>query len=407
MKSIETPEQKQTIPKMCIWQTFLFEDAPDFRQERGISRTLLVSLGGQEFGGLETHVLNLYKQLSTLSHRPLLLVAARSLLHRRAVEERLSFYAARWSRCRGFRHLLPFVFNELCKRHRIHIIHCNNRFEVRSAVRAATHCSAKVILNYHVPTQFDTGVLEGVDAFISPGPDIVGYVRENVRANRRAIQHIQVIPPLFDAEKFLGYRSDVEPAKWFAATFGIAVRPCPILCTIGNMVTDLEHKNYPLLLQAMALLIHDKETPVQAMLAGDGPIRPYLQELAKNLGIQDYVHFLGYTHLTPGVLHHSDIFVLASSREAFGIVYLEAGLMRKPAIGARNTGAEIAIVPEKTGLLFDNGSASSLADAIRRLVQDPGLAHTLGGRGYERVTRHFVPSAVIKQYDKLYTVLAS
>lgn len=366
-------------------------------------RILLVNLVGQGFGGLETHIVNLYKQLSARGHFPLILAAAGSDFHKRIASEGLSCHAVRGSRVRGFRHLFPIIFSKLCREYRIQAIHCNNRFEVASALRAGKKYSARVVFNHHVPDQFEPLFLKGIDAVISPGPEFIHFLDQENRTKKLGIKHVQVIPPLFDSDKFLKYRSPDKPAKWFSEHFGISIKPCPIICTIGNMVADLQHKNYPLLFKSMASLIYDQQTPVQAMLVGDGPSRSLLEELARSLNIQDYVHFLGYTsEKVPGVLYHSDMFVLASSKEAFGIVYLEAGLMCKPSVGARNTGAEVMIVHEKTGLLFENSSADSLAFAIKRMACDLAWGGQIGSQAFAHVTQHFSPSVVIEQYEELY-----
>ena len=376
-----------------------------------IPPTLLVSVVGQEFGGLEVHVLTLYKELCARGRNPLILVIANSPLHQRIQQAGLVSYAIPFYNFRGYYRVLSFVLTGvlawLCKRHDIEIVHCNHRFELRSALRVARIFGLKVILNYHVAVQFDTAILRGIDAFITTALNIVRYVDEKNRNDDLGIKQTQMIPPMFDAEKFLKFHSTVPHETWFGDTFGISIKPCAVISSIGNMVSDLQAKNYPLLFKAMAILIHEKRTPVQAVLVGDGPVRPYLENLVRTLDIEDYVHFLGCTfEHTPGVLYHSDIFVLASSREAFGIVFLEAGLMRKPAIGARNTGAEAIILHEKTGLLFQNDSADSLAAAIQILVNDPVRAHQFGAQAYDHIMKYFSPSMVVEQYESLYASLS-
>jgi len=364
------------------------------------------------FGGQETHVLNLYKRLSERGRRPLLVVMADSPLHRHVLQACLRCYALRHYRLPGSYRLLSLLLSVVllwvCSRHGVQVIHCNNRFELRSALWVAKFLDLRVILNYHVTAEFETKILEGTDAFVAPAPRIVDFVAKQNRVKALGLRQVRVLPPVFDADKFIAYRSMASPAEWFRTTFGIEIKPCPVICTIGNMVQDLQHKNYPLLFEALAILIHAKRTPVQAVLAGDGPVRSFLDGLARNLNIRDYVHFLGATsEHTPGVLHHSDVFVLASSREAFGIVYLEAGLMRKPSIGARRTGAENIIVDKETGLLFENGSPESLAAAIGEFVESPSYARQLGTQASVHIMAHFSPAWVVEQYEHLYASLIS
>lgn len=368
---------------------------------------LIVDLMTSGFGGKEAHVISLYRELTNLGFRPFLLVLGNSTLHERATGQGIRCATINYHKLPGYYSIVSILLSAkilwLCKRHDLGIIHCNNRFEVKSAKRVNEWVSAKVVFNYHVTSEFKTEVLTGVDAFISPSSEVAELVRERSASLKHGPREIRCIPPLFDAGRILGFRSDQPPAEWFKQTFGIDLKPHPIVSSIGNMVSDLEHKNYPLLFRATAHLIHTESTPVQLVLAGDGPARPYLQQLAQDLLIADHVHFLGSTNdATPGVLYHSDFFVLASSKEAFGLVFLEAGLMHKAAIGARNTGAEGIILHGKTGLLFENGDVASLANAMKQLISNASERQEFGDQGYMRVSETLLPSRVIHQYTETY-----
>ena len=224
---------------------------------------LIMNVIDAGFGGQETHVLNLYKRLSDRGRRPLLLVIANSPLHRRILQTRLRCYAVPHYRLPGSYRLLSLLLTAVllwvCKRHGVQVIHCNNRFDLRSALWVAKLLEVRVILNYHITTEFDAKILKGADAFVAPGPLIVGFVAEQNRAKALGLREVRVLPPLFDANKFTEYQSMASPAEWFRATFGIEIKPCPIVCTIGNMVQDLQHKNYPLLFEALAILIRRRE----------------------------------------------------------------------------------------------------------------------------------------------------
>src|SRR5262249_1412795 len=90
-----------------------------------------------------------------------------------------------------------------------------------------------------------------------------------------------------------------------------------------------------------------------------------------------------------------EAFVMANRRlpqdvEGFGIVFLEAALHGKPAIGGRNGGVPDAIDDGVTGYLVDTSAGpDDVARALRQVLGDPELASALGARGRERVLRDF------------------
>jgi glycosyltransferase involved in cell wall biosynthesis len=100
-----------------------------------------------------------------------------------------------------------------------------------------------------------------------------------------------------------------------------------------------------------------------------------------------------------------DIFVLATRREGFPNVVLEAQAAGKPVVAARATGVVDAIVDGETGLLFPVGDAVALADAVTRLLSDKALADKLGCAGRERVKREFrqeqIWEALYQEYLRL------
>ncbi len=368
---------------------------------------VVVSLEDGGFGGLETHVLNLAAQLVAAGRTAVLVVPRSSPMHMRAMAENLECHPVRWPRwVRGTVVRDYFLFRTLVRVGRsigVCAIHCNNRYEASGARRAARRLGAAVVLNCHVPDEFDVASIAGVDAVVAPNADLISFIsRENIRQNLR-IGSTRQIPPLLDAKRFLAFSDGRHPRDWFRESLNISMSTDPIVCMIGNMVSDLEHKNFPLLFRAMAELCHRRHFPIQAVLVGDGVARHHLETLAATLNIRAYVHFVGYrTAEVPGIIAMSDFCVLASSHEAFGIVLVEAALMQKAAIAARRTGAEQIIINDDTGLLFENSSETALADAIELLARNPRTAARLGRNAYERALRHFVPEAVVKQYLNVY-----
>lgn len=99
----------------------------------------------------------------------------------------------------------------------------------------------------------------------------------------------------------------------------------------------------------------------------------------------------------------SDIVALPSRTESFGIVFLEAWLLKKPVIGAR-AGALVDVVSDgEDGLLVSFGDVAGLAEGIRTLLAEPERAMCLGARGYLKVQEQFTWE---RQYARLREIVA-
>ncbi len=137
---------------------------------------------------------------------------------------------------------------------------------------------------------------------------------------------------------------------------------------------------------------------VVLVVIGDGPERSALEQLAKELGVVDRVHWLGAVDdaTTYAWYQSADIFVLpprvlTADIEGFGIVYLEAGWYGLPVIATRTGGIPDAVADGETGyLLPDTEDPAPMVHAIDQLVQDPALRTRMGDRARTRVRQQFV-----------------
>jgi len=118
------------------------------------------------------------------------------------------------------------------------------------------------------------------------------------------------------------------------------------------------------------------------MLAGRGERMQEMQQLAIDNGLQNQVHFLGFTRQTPELLYHSDIKVLSSDQEGLPIVLMEASLMKKPIIGTAIPGIQGIILDHKTGLLFEKNNYIDLAEKISCFIANSAYAKMLGENAY-------------------------
>lgn len=106
------------------------------------------------------------------------------------------------------------------------------------------------------------------------------------------------------------------------------------------------------------------------------------------------VHLLGQDEDTPPLFAAMDVVALPSFREGFGLVTVEAGAMGLPVVASRVMGIVDAVVDGETGTLVPAGDPASLAAALRRYLEDPGLRGRHGAAGRARTLRDFEPAAL-------------
>jgi len=161
---------------------------------------------------------------------------------------------------------------------------------------------------------------------------------------------------------------------------------------VGRLV---ERKGVDDLIRAFHLLL--RELPdVELEVVGDGPEAARLKRLARVLGVEGRVRFLG--ELSGQSLYERysecDVFCMPSKTlegdvEGFGIVFLEAGLFGKPSVGTWSGGIPEAVVHNQTGLLVREGDVAGLKDALKVLLVDRELARRLGENAQRRVLMEF------------------
>jgi glycosyltransferase involved in cell wall biosynthesis len=160
-------------------------------------------------------------------------------------------------------------------------------------------------------------------------------------------------------------------------------------------------KDHPTLLHAFAQ-VATTHANVDLLLAGDGPGRDDLEALAARLGISARVRFLGVRQDVPDLLNAADIFTLPSISEAASLTLLEAMAAGLPAVVTDVGGNGEIVRAGVDGLLVPRGDASALAQAFRRLLDDPSERTRMGRSGQERVRSDYRLDNTIDAYMSMY-----
>jgi glycosyltransferase involved in cell wall biosynthesis len=167
-------------------------------------------------------------------------------------------------------------------------------------------------------------------------------------------------------------------------------RPAPVLSRTPARFVSVsnlhEGKGIDLVLDALALLDARGVRDWTYTVIGDGKERTSLAARARAHNLGDRVNFLGSrSHESVfETLLESDVFVLPSYREAFGIAYLEAMACGLPTIGVRGQGPEAFIEHGVSGYLIEPRSTAAIADCLREILADPERARRIGERARTR-----------------------
>lgn len=129
-----------------------------------------------------------------------------------------------------------------------------------------------------------------------------------------------------------------------------------------------------------------------------------LKSIAKSIGVESRVHFLGFLENPHQFYQTCDAIVLASKRETFGLVLAEAMSMGIAVIGS-NSGGVVEIIDDNIdGLLFDSRDHNHLSEKIKLLIYDDTLRFKLRKNGLNKVSEKFNSD---KQFEELQTILKS
>ena len=173
------------------------------------------------------------------------------------------------------------------------------------------------------------------------------------------------------------------------------------LVAVGNIRAP---KGYPYLLEAMAVL-RQRGYVAHLDIVGEPDREGLFNELqsqVRALGIEGLVQFRGFIERPAPLIMSSDALVLASTKEGFSLVTIEAMHVGTPVIATRSGGPEEILEDGLTGFLVTPGSAEALADGIVRALGAPEYTAGLVSRAQSEAKRRFGLGSMVEAYEELY-----
>ena len=241
------------------------------------------------------------------------------------------------------------------------------------------------------------------DKALEPYTDLAIAVSESTAA---FVRRARLVRPERVKVVYLGapldeFGGDRTPQDVAAARAELGVAPGEF--AIGTITRLHESKGNSYLVDAAARVIRERPA-ARFYLAGEGPLRPALEEQARALGLGDRFVFIGFVKDVASVLAAFDLSVFPSLWEGTPLTVFEALAMGKPIVATDADGLLDVLRPDETARIVPRRDAPALADAIVWMMDWPddrarfAAAARAAGRG-------FGIDAFVRKMERLYTLL--
>ena len=175
------------------------------------------------------------------------------------------------------------------------------------------------------------------------------------------------------------------------------------LVIVGRLTAFKGHRFAFEALQTVVKKIPD----VKLVIVGSGALDAELKQLAKDLQIENQVVFVGHSTVAVKYMASSDVVLVPSVSEGFGIINLEAFSVKKPVIAFDVPTCNEIIESGKTGMLVPFCDIKKLSDAIIQLLEDKKRATQLGFNAYEKLKLYFTMDRMVDETIQFYNRVLS
>ena len=368
--------------------------------------SILFVVDGLEFGGGERTFLQLIEGLPKDSFR-IYVATSRGIFSKILSDAGIDANHLDLSKRISFKNLRELM--RLIKMNKIDILHSQGAradFYTRISARLSRP-KVKVVCTIATPVEgFDIGLLrKGIYCFFDR---LSERFVDRFLVVSEALRNVMIIGHKVAADKVIRVYNGIELNEYCPNNSNqssnyirkeYAIRATDVLIgAIGRLVWQ---KGFEYFITSLPEII--KTHPdIKVIFVGDGPFRDNLENLCRQLGVEDKTIFTGYRSDIKGILSAIDIKVIPSLAEGFPMVTLEAMAMEKPIVATRIDGITEQITNGVEGILVPPGDPVALATAINAIIENKELARSLGSAARKRVEREFTVEKMITETEKVY-----
>jgi N-acetyl-alpha-D-glucosaminyl L-malate synthase BshA len=219
---------------------------------------------------------------------------------------------------------------------------------------------------------------------------VSAWLREETVKVLGCARPIEVVPNFVDGERF-------RPAEGKGRRLAFAAPQERLLVHVSNFRPV---KRAERAVEAFAHVA--ARLPARLLMVGEGPERAACEARARALGVRERVRFLGAQANVEDLLPLTDVLLLPSEHESFGLAALEAMACGVVPVVSRAGGLPEVVQDDVTGLLVEDGDAARMGAAAADLLADPERLARLARQARAVAVERFAPSLALDRYEAIY-----
>lgn len=243
---------------------------------------------------------------------------------------------------------------------------------------------------------YDATLSEAIKFGIEESDVVTSVSNSLIEDTKRVIKPNKELVTVYNFINEADFNMDDSLIQSYKKNYGISDDE-KVICHVSNF---RQVKRIQDVIQAFAIV--RKEMKSKLLLIGDGPEVANMRRLAKYLNVQDDVLFLGKQEQVAPFYQMSDVFMLMSEKESFGLVLLEAMYCGVVCIGTTAGGMQEVIQHNETGYIVNIGDYKEAAHYCLNLLNDDALYKEMKQRMLVDIKQRFDSELITDQYETIY-----
>lgn len=363
---------------------------------------ILFVLPSFDTGGSEKLVIDIINNIDKNRFRPVLIVFFTGTYEKQFRKQGVPFYIVHEKKLRSKWSTFFFLRN-IIKKYHIDIVNTNHTspliqgflpfcFSSRLMWVHTEHTRLDYDKNIHQRALLLTKLfLKKVDVVVGISPGVCAYFEKELNVPLKKLRLI-LNAVAIDRFNVAGFNRD-----HYRAELGFE-RNQFLLGMFANFRLQKNHAN---LIRAVAILRKKGLEDIRVLLCGTGPTEAETRKLTEEMGLKNFVKFLGPRSDIPELMNILDVYCLSSYFEGMPLSLLEAMAGRCPIVATDVEGIRDVVANQRNGILVRPDSPKDLAEGIERVMVDPGLREQIVSEGFSFVEKHTFQN-MIKSYEDLF-----